>query len=425
MGFMKKGDKVILHSDLNCFYASVETVLEPKYEGKAIAVCGSTENRHGIVLAKSEKARKMGVKTGMVCHEARKLCPDIEIIMPDFEKYLAFSNLVKEIYYRYTDLVEPFGIDECWLDVTSSRRMFGSGEFIADRIRQEVKNELGLTVSVGVSFCKSFAKLASDMKKPDAVTVINRENYRQILKDVPANELIFIGPSVYAKMKNYGINTLGDVAKLSRECAQSLFGDRGGYIWDCVNGFENSPVVHKDFIFPVKSVGHGITCRSDLVTLREVKQIFLELSRDIGHKLKCHKLMARGVSICVKNSGLGSRMHQCRLSVPTRNPLDIARCAGALFETNYTDNFKAVRALTVTAISLCNENDVCQTDLFSDFGATKRSDVLADAIDEINSRYGGKTIYPLSLCEITKLPEKTSHETTLPGSSVSTFANSR
>ncbi len=417
-----RDDKVILHSDLNSFYASVETVLEPKYEGRAIAVCGSTENRHGIVLAKSEKAKKMGVKTGMVCHEARRLCPDIEIIMPHFEKYVEFSSLVKEIYYRYTDLVEPFGLDECWLDVSSSIRMFGSGETIANRIRQEVKNELGLTVSVGVSFCKSFAKLASDMKKPDAVTLISRENYKQLLKSVPASELLFVGPSMYSKMKDYGILTLGDVARLSRECAIRLFGERGGYIWDCVNGFESSPVMHRDFKFPIKSVGHGITCTADLVTLREVKQVFLELARDVGHRLKCHKLMACGVSICVKNSELGSRMHQCRLLISTRNPLDIARCAGELFEKNYGTSFKAVRALTVTAISLCDENNVCQTDLFSDFKASRRSDVLADALDDINSRYGGKKVYPLSLCEIKKLPDETSHETTLPGSSLGAFS---
>ena len=408
-------ERIILHSDLNCFYASVETVLNPEYEGKAIAVCGSTENRHGIVLAKSERAKRAGVKTGMVNHEAIALCPELILVPPHYEKYVEFSHLVREIYYRYTDLVEPYGLDECWLDVTGSRRIFGGGEQIANMIREEIKHRLGLTVSVGVSFCKSFAKLGSDMKKPDAVTVIGRENFKDKIWHLSADQLLFVGRATYKKLLSYGICTIGDMASLKREVMTRLLGVRGTYLWDYANGLDSSPVIHKDYRFPVKSVGHGITCTADLVSLREVGQVFLELSRDVGHKLREHKMLARGVSIAVKNSSLGVKMHQCRLNDATRNPLEIARRAKELFEENYSRSFAPVRALTVTAINLCDEDCPCQTDLFSDFATLSRNDKLADTLDDINNRFGAKKIFPLSLKEIKKLPDNSSHETTLPG----------
>lgn len=408
-------DRIILHSDLNCFYASVETVLDPSLEGKAVAVCGSTEERHGIVLAKSERAKRMGVKTGMTNCEARCLCPELIIVPPHFEKYVEFSSLVRNIYYEYTDLVEPYGLDECWLDVTGSRRLFGSGEEIANALRQQIKSRLGLTVSVGVSFCKSFAKLGSDMKKPDAVTVLSRENYAERIRPLPAGDLIFVGRATCKKLSMYGIHTLGDIARLKREVMVELLGVRGGYIWDCISGRDSSPVIHKDYRFPVKSVGHGITCTADLVSVREVGQVFLELTREIGHKLRGHKMLAKGVSISVKNSSLGVRMHQCTLNEPTRNPLEIARAARELFLSNYGSHFSPIRALTVTAINLCDGNTFCQTDLFSDFCRSDRNDRLADTLDDINIRFGDRKIFPLSLKEIKKLPEGSSHETTLPG----------
>ena len=205
---MKK-TPVILHSDLNSFYASVEIMLNPDLRGKPVVVCGSTENRHGIVLAKSELAKRCGVKTAMVNWEAKRLCPDLIMVEPHFEQYMKYSKLAREIYCRYTDLVEPFGMDECWLDVTDSGMLFGSGFDIAQRIRREMKEELGLTVSVGVSFNKIFAKLGSDMKKPDAVTEISIDDYKEKVWPLPVNELLYVGRSTVQKLNFYGVHTIG------------------------------------------------------------------------------------------------------------------------------------------------------------------------------------------------------------------------
>lgn len=198
----------ILHSDMNSFYASVEMMLDPSLRKKAVAVCGSADDRHGIVLAKSDLAKKSGVKTGMVNWEARKLCPELVIVPPQYDEYLKFSRLAHEIYDRYTDLVEPFGMDECWLDVHGSK-IYGSGMEIAEKIRQSVKEELGLTVSIGVSFNKIFAKLGSDMKKPDAITQITRDNFRQKVWPLAASELLYVGCSTARTLSKYGIHTTG------------------------------------------------------------------------------------------------------------------------------------------------------------------------------------------------------------------------
>lgn len=192
--------RAILHSDLNSFYASVEMMLEPKLRGKAVAVCGSTEDRHGIVLAKSDLAKRAGVKTGMVNWEARRLCKDLIVVPPQYEQYLKYSKLTQSIYQRYTDLIEPFGMDECWLDVSGSERMCGDAMSIAESIRKSTREELGLTVSIGVSYNKIFAKLGSDMKKPDAITEITAENFKNKVWPLPANEMIYVGPATTKRL---------------------------------------------------------------------------------------------------------------------------------------------------------------------------------------------------------------------------------
>lgn len=189
-------ERAILHSDLNCFYASVEMMLDPSLRGKAVAVCGSTEDRHGIVLAKSEKAKKAGVKTGMVNWEARQQCPDLIVVPPQYDQYLKYSKLTQAIYQRYTDLIEPFGMDECWLDVTGSRMVCGDAMTIAENIRRSVREELGLTVSIGVSYNKIFAKLGSDMRKPDAITEICKDTFKDIGHRLRLHELSAYGVQI-------------------------------------------------------------------------------------------------------------------------------------------------------------------------------------------------------------------------------------
>jgi Nucleotidyltransferase/DNA polymerase involved in DNA repair len=286
----------ILHSDMNSFYASVEMMLDPSLKGKAVAVCGSTEERHGIVLAKSELAKKAGVKTGMVAWEARQRCPGLILVPPQYDQYLKYSKLAHEVYYRYTDLVEPFGMDECWLDVTHSR-IYGTGLDIAQEIRAAMREELGLTVSVGVSYNKIFAKLGSDMRKPDAVTTIGVDNYKEKVWPLPASDLLYVGSATNRKLEKYGIHTIGQIAAVSPDCMRSWFGVNGLKLWHYANGTDISRVMHKDFVSPVKSVGHGITCTADLESDEEVFKVLLELSQDVGHRLRIHDLAARGVQI--------------------------------------------------------------------------------------------------------------------------------
>jgi DNA polymerase-4 len=262
--------RTILHSDLNGFYASVEIMLNPTLRDKAVAVCGSTEHRHGIVLAKSEQAKKAGVKTGMVNWQAKLLCPDLIICHPQYEEYVKYSKLTREIYQRFTDLVEPFGMDECWLDVTGCRHCGGDGYAIAETIRRTVREELGLTVSIGVSFNKIFAKLGSDMKKPDAVTPIGESDFREKVWPLPASELIYVGRSTTRKLAVYGIHTIGDIARASPEFLKRLLGVNGLSLWTSASGLDCSRVMHMDTNIPAKSIGHGITCVADLNNSEEV-----------------------------------------------------------------------------------------------------------------------------------------------------------
>ncbi len=405
---------VILHSDLNSFYASVEIMLNPQLKNKPVAVCGSTENRHGIVLAKSELAKKCGVKTAMVNWEAKKLCPDLIMVEPNFEQYIKYSKLAREIYYRYTDLVEPFGMDECWLDVTDSEMLFGSGVDIAQRIRKEMKNELGLTVSIGVSFNKIFAKLGSDLKKPDAVTQISYENYRQLVWGLPVSELLYVGRSTAKKLEFYGIHTIGDLASTKPEFLTNWFGVKGEQLWHFANGTDNSRVMHKDYKSEVKSIGHGITCKADLTTEREVWLVMLDMSQDIGHRLKEHNLVATGVQISIKNSNLQTKQYQCKLPYPTQSADVIARSGRALFQENLPDELK-VRAVTVRAIDLKSADEMYQVDMFNDMEKIKKHEKLDNAVEALRQRFGKKSVHSAALLENVKSPMDKTNELTLPG----------
>lgn len=257
-------ERVILQSDMNSFYASVEMMLNPELKGKPVAVCGSTEERHGIVLAKSDLAKKAGVKTGMVNWEARQLCPGLIVVPPQYDQYLKYSKLARQIYHRYTDLVEPYGMDECWLDVTGSG-VCGTGMEIAEAIRQTTKEELGLTVSIGVSFNKIFAKLGSDMRKPDAITEIKWDNFKEKIWPLDAAELLYVGRATENKLAQYGIRTIGDLAKTSPDTLQHMLGINGLKLWMYANGTDTSRVMHiLKMLFPhdygAQASGRSVHC---------------------------------------------------------------------------------------------------------------------------------------------------------------------
>lgn len=395
-------DRAILHSDLNSFYASVETMLSPSLRGKAVAVCGCTEERHGIILAKSDKAKQAGVKTGMVNWEARKLCKDLILVPPQYDQYLKYSKLTQSIYQRYTDLIEPFGMDECWLDVTASKHI-GSPMDIAESIRQAVREELGLTVSIGVSYNKIFAKLGSDMKKPDAITEIQKEDYKKKVWPLKCDEMIYCGRATTAKLEKYRIHTIGDIAKTNPDFLRRLLGINGLSLWNYANGTDQSRVMHKDFVSPVKSIGHGITCISDLKNEEEVWKVILALSQDIGHRLRVHELSARGIQIDIRGNDLFGQQYQCKLPITTQLPSEIGASAFRLFKERYPWNTN-VRAVTVRAIDLVAQSDATQLSLYVDTDRLLRREQLENTIENLRSRFGNQAITYAILMGNLKMP---------------------
>ena len=406
-------ERVILHSDMNSFYASVEAMLDPSLKGKAVAVCGATEERHGIVLAKSELAKKAGVKTGMVNWEAKQRCPGLILVPPQYDQYVKYSRLAHEIYYRYTDLVEPFGMDECWLDVTGSGA-YGTGMEIAEKIRTACREELGLTVSIGVSFNKIFAKLGSDMKKPDAITEITRADFKEKVWPLAASELIYVGRATEKKLASYGIHTVGELAAIPPDILQGWFGINGLKLWAYANGADKSRVMHKDFVSPMKSIGHGITCTADLDDEEEVSRVLLELSQDVGHRLRIHQLCAQGVQIYVRGNDLHGFQFQCKLPFRTQLPSEIAAAGFRLFQERYRWGTK-VRAVCIRAIDLVPKSEVEQLNMFVDTARRDRRERLEDAIESLRDRYGKRAITYAALLGNLKMPDDGRHSVKMPG----------
>ena len=404
-------DRAILHSDANCFYASVETVLNPDFRGQAIAVCGSPEERHGIVLAKSEKAKRAGVKTGMANWQAKQCCRDLIIVPPQYDYYLKFSKLLHGIYRRYTDQVEPFGMDECWLDVTYSP---GDPMEIAEEIRQAVKDELGLTVSIGVSFNKVFAKLGSDYKKPDAITQISKEHFKEIVWPLPCSNLLYCGNATTAKLGSMGVRTIGGIALLPVDVMQRKFGKNGVALWKYANGLDDSRVAHQDFTAPAKSVGHGITCVADLENMDEARKVIFALSLDIGYKLRYMNLRATGVQLYVRDSELSFCSWQKRLEMATQDEGTIALAAYSLLEEKYSWH-NPIRSITVTATQLDSSQNPTQLSMLLDYERLVRREKLNESIDTIRDRYGKYAVIPALVLDEKKMPVGNDREIIMPG----------
>lgn len=405
-------ERVILHSDMNSFYASVEMMLDPELKGKPVAVCGSTEERHGIVLAKSDLAKKAGVKTGMVNWEARQLCPGLIVVPPQYDQYLKYSKLARQIYHRYTDLVEPYGMDECWLDVSGSIR--GTGEQIGNEIRQRMKDELGLTISVGVSFNKVFAKLGSDMKKPDALTMIPKETFREIVWDLPASDLLGVGRATEEVLANYGIRTIGALANASEDLIRRKLGKCGVACIRFAQGLDNSRVMEYDYESPVKSVGHGLTTKADLENSAEVWALMLALSQDIGHKLRKYDKRAGGVQIDIRNNQLKTKQWQCKLSPHTNSAAIIAKAAYTLFEKSYSWDYP-IRSVTVRAIDLYAASAPEQLDMFGNVSVVDKKERLESVVEEIHRRFDKNSILPATISRsLPKLPTDREVEIRMP-----------
>ena len=389
------GQRVIFHCDLNCFFASVELLDKPALWDVPVAVCGDPKSRHGIILAKNEPAKKRGVQTAETVWQAKKKCPVLVLLTPHHELYEVYSRRVNEIYGRFTDLVEPFGIDESWLDVTGSLHLFGGdARALADRIRATVKAETGLTVSVGVSFNKVFAKLGSDLKKPDATTVIPPEGWRDIVWPLPVGDMLFAGRSTQRVLGQYGIETIGQLAACPEEMAEQLLGKMGGQLWRYANGLDNSPVRPGHQREPVKSVGNGTTFPADLVRWEQIRQGLAPLCDSVATRLRRQRLYAGGVSVTLKGADFKTVSRQMRLDEPTHLMRDIWETAQELARQIWKAP-TPIRAMTVTALYVTEDGQAYrQLDLLGQASAkrSERQEKLESAVDAIREKYGSGAI---------------------------------
>ena len=395
-------DRTILHCDLNSFYASVELLEHPELRDKPVAVCGDPESRHGVILAKNEAAKSYKVQTAETVWQARKKCPELILLAAHHDKYNHYSKLVNEIYERFTDLVEPFSIDESWLDVTGSLHLFHSdGKGLADRIRKTLREELGLTISVGVSFNKIFAKMGSDYKKPDATTLITRENYQALLWPLPVTDLIFVGRSAAKTLGEFGIQTIGELAGTERDVLIKLLGKQGGTLYDYATGAEHAPVIPARELPPPKSVGNGLTFPRNLVGWEELQSGVTLLSDEVAVRLRQLDMQCATVNIAVRDPNFKDISRQKGLSSPTYLAREITQACMELLHTAW--NPKApVRALTVTAQTLIPAEQAGeQLDLFAPNASPKREKVerIERAMDGIRGKFGKTAITPARLKE--------------------------
>lgn len=398
--------RTILHSDMNNCYASIERKLNPSLVGKRLVVCGSVEDRHSIVLAKSYEAKAFGVKTGDSLFEAKMKCPGLVAVKPHYDEYFKFSKLAHKIYYSYTNQVEPFGLDECWLDVTGSKKLFGSGETIAHEIKERIKKELGITVSIGVSYNKIFAKLGSDLKKPDAVTVISKNDFKDIVWPLSTDAIIGIGSKTKKKLMYMNINTLGELAKADVNLLKRKLGIRGLYLWQYANGYDTSEVCdyyHRD---KIKSISRGVTTKADLNSYDEVKKIFEELAIEVSKKLIEEDLKAGGVRITIRDKNLDYVSFQKVFTETSISALRLNDKAMELFKERY-DFKESIRSLTISAINLTRNTKTEQLSLFVPKKVIK-DDRLEKVFREIREKFGSDKIGYLGLELNSKMPEKPS-----------------
>ena len=385
------GERIILHCDLNNFFASVSLLFNPTLKNMPVAVCGDQENRHGIVLAKNEIAKKFGVKTAETIFSAKSKCPELITLPSIYDKYEEYSKKAHKIYEQYTDMIEPFGIDECWLDVTGSTVLFGSGEQIAEKIRNDIKTKLGITVSIGVSFNKIFAKLASDMKKPDAVTLISKENFKDIVWPLPISDLLFVGNKTCEKLKMYGINTIGDITYCDDSTLKKLLGKNGLELKSYALGNDNSPVKTPTENDKPKSIGKSTTTSKDFTDYDEVWKEFLKFSQYICDCLHQKGLTANGVQVHIRTSSLAVKEFSTTFINPTNSSLIFAKHGFELFCKNYAFS-EPLRSVGLRAISLKDTNSAVQQDIFGDSDNQAELEKIETSIYELRKKFGKGSI---------------------------------
>ena len=391
-------NRTILHCDLNNFFASVECYYAPELKKVPVAVCGSKEERHGIVLAKNELAKKCGVKTAEAIWQAKKKCPDLVTVPPHYDRYVEFSERAKNIYRDYTDRIEPFGIDECWLDVTGCEWLFGDGEEIAHKIRRRIKHELGITASVGVSFNKIFAKLGSDLKKPDAVTVISPENYREKIWSLPADSIIGVGRKTIKVLNNVGIRTIGDIGSAPPGVLGELLGKNGEELRLAALGLDSSPVVDEKDSPQAKGIGRSVTCRYSLTSREEIYRVALSLCERICFVMQRDEVYTDCVKVSIKNDSLRVTEKQRKITQPTNSLSGVYAVAKELLNEIWNGS-SPVRALGVYAASFTENGCVCQLSFDSGAERLEKRDNLEESVFKIRSKYGKGALKRAALLE--------------------------
>ena len=379
--------RTILHSDANCFYASVEHLHHPELEGKPIAVGGDPESRHGIILTADYIAKKHGVKTGMALWQAKQVCPELTFIAPRMDLYLRFSRMAHEIYGDYTDLQEPYGIDESWLDVSASASVKGDGEKIAKEISNRMKKELGITVSIGISYNKIFAKLGSDYKKPDAITTMYENEFQTKAWDLPVSDLLYVGRSTHQKLARFGIKSIGDLARTDEKMLNLQFGKMGSILWAFANGYDDSPVKIENTHAPIKSVGNSTTTPRDLLTDEDVKIVLYMLSESVASRLRKNGFRCRVVEISIRDNELYSFTRQHKIMNATNITGEIAEEAYRIFKENYTWH-KPIRSIGVRGADLVTDDYWEQIDLFCSMEKREKLMKMDGAMDELRRRFG-------------------------------------
>ena len=393
-------DRSVFHVDMNAFYASVMQHLNPSLRDRPIAVAGDPKKRNGIILAKSIQAKRAGVKTGCAIWEAKRVCPDIEIVPPDYKAFKRYSKLARMIYYDYTDLVEPFGLDECWIDITGSLHLFKKEPMeLALEISNRVKRELGLTVSVGVSYNKVFAKLGSDIDPGDGIVQITQDNFRDVAWGLDVSELIYVGSATARKLRSSGINTIGDLAHTTDYYLKKRFGVVGFMLRDFANGLDCTQVKAfnpdiADTEYEIKGIGNGLTAPHDLTCESDAKALVWLLSESVGQRLRESRFRCRTISVGLRRAGdLSYYSRQRTVRIPTCLTKDIANMAMKLIlENQPVDEEHALRGISVRVTNLIPMDRPVQHDLFGDSESVEKEERLDFTIDALRNRFGNKSV---------------------------------
>lgn len=381
----------ILHIDFNSFFASVECFHRPELRPFPVAVAGDPEKRHGVILAKNESAKRFGVKTGEAIWQAKQKCPNLVCVAPHYDEYLRFSHLGKSLYHEYSDQIEAFGLDENWIDITGRTRDFSEAEAMAEEIRHRVKEELGITVSIGLADNKVFAKLGSDLKKPDALTVVSPENYERTVWLQPVESLLLVGRATKARLNDLGIFTIGELARTDPSVLYARLGKNGATLHRFANGRDTSPVLPYGEEPPIKSIGNGITAPRDLVNTADIRLTLLMLCESVAERLRLHGFRAATVAIAVRDCGLYSFTRQRRLKRPTALTEELLEASMQLFTQNYRWHMP-VRSLTVSASDLLSDDVPLQLSLWGEEEQRCRRERAEQAVDDIRRRFGHHAI---------------------------------